>query len=59
MEKILASDCDCIKCGEKADVFWPVIDPDIKTNPYCNKCVDNEKIKLLIAMNDIDLKKKK
>jgi hypothetical protein len=56
MDKILASDKKCIKCGKQAEVFWPIIDPDIKANPYCNKCVDNETMKLLIAMDEIDHK---
>lgn len=59
MKKILASECKCIICGEQADVFWPVIDPDIKANPYCNKCIEQEKIKLLIAMDEVDTKKLK
>jgi len=45
-----ASDCKCIKCGEQAEVFWPVIDPDIKSNPYCRKCVEMAKVELLIKM---------
>jgi len=59
MDKILASDKECIKCGEKADVFWPIIDPDIKADSYCNKCVEKEQMNLIIAMNEHDVKYRK
>ena len=45
-----ASDCKCIKCGKQAVAFWPVIDPDIPSHPYCRKCLDKEKLKAMIAM---------
>jgi len=37
---IKASDCKCCECGEQAVAFWPVIDPDIPSHPYCRKCLD-------------------
>lgn len=43
-----ACDCKCIVCGKKAVAFWPLIDPDIPANPYCRKCLDDAKIKMLI-----------
>ena len=49
-----ASDRQCIKCSEQAVAFWPVIDPDIPMNPYCRKCLDQIKIKLLIEMTEQD-----
>lgn len=44
MEKYTkASDCKCCVCGQQAVAFWPVIDPDIPSNPYCRKCLDKTK----------------
>ena len=40
---IKASDCKCCVCGEQAVAFWPVIDPDIPSDPYCRKCLDKTK----------------
>ena len=45
-----ASDCRCCQCGEQAVAFWPVIDPDIPSNPYCRKCLDKAKIRLLVEL---------
>jgi len=47
---IKASDCKCVVCGKKAVAFWPCIDPDIKNNPYCRKCLDKLKIQMLMEM---------
>ena len=49
-----ASECKCCVCGKQAVAFWPVIDPDIPADPYCRKCLDKEKHKVmmkLLAMN--------
>lgn len=43
-----ASECKCVECGEQAVAFWPLIDPDIPTYPYCRKCLDKAKPELLI-----------
>jgi NAD-dependent SIR2 family protein deacetylase len=49
-EKTLkAKNCKCIKCGEQAVAFWP-IEPDIKSYPYCRKCLDEIQIKLLLKI---------
>ena len=50
MRKMKASECKCIKCGQQAVAFWPIIDPDIPANPYCRKCLDREKMELLLHM---------
>ena len=42
-----AEDCNCVICGKKAVCFYPVIDPDIPSEPYCRRCVDKIKIRLL------------
>lgn len=49
-DQVKASDCKCIKCGRQAVAFWPVIDPDIPSHPYCRPCLDREKLKTLIAI---------
>ncbi len=45
-----ASECKCIVCGKQAVAFWPVIDPDIPSHPYCRECLNNEKKELLIKL---------
>lgn len=45
-----ASDCKCCVCGKQAEVFWPVIDPDIPANPYCRPCLDKAQQELLIKL---------
>lgn len=51
MSKLIkASDCKCCECGKPAVAFWPVIDPDIPSNPYCRKCLDKAKAELMIKL---------
>lgn len=52
--EIKASDCKCVECGQQAVVFWPCIDPDIPSHPYCRKCLDRIKFKMVneLLMND-------
>lgn len=58
-----ARDCKCCQCGKRAVCFWPIIDPDIPSSPYCRKCVDNAKMRVLMEMQKVneeyDQKKKK
>lgn len=51
---IHAKDCKC-DCGAQAVAFWPVVDPDIPSHPYCQECLDEAKRKLLIEMHDAGL----
>lgn len=44
-----ASEYKCIICGKQAVAFWPCIDPDIPSHPYCRKCLDKEKLKAMIS----------
>jgi hypothetical protein len=44
----------CCICGQPAVAVWPVIDPDIETHPYCRKCLDEQKLKLLMEMEELD-----
>lgn len=43
-----ATECKCSQCGKQAVAFWPVIDPDIPSLPYCRECLDKAKIRVLI-----------
>ena len=45
-----ASECKCCQCGKQAVAFWPVIDPDIPSNPYCRECLDKAKIQTLMEV---------
>lgn len=49
-KKTKAKDCKCCECGEAAVAFWPVVDPDIPANPYCRKCLDSAKLRLLMQI---------
>ena len=43
----------CCKCSQPAVAYWPAIDPDIESHPYCRKCLDKQKIKLLMEMEEL------
>ncbi len=47
---VKASDFRCCVCGRQAAAFWPVIDPDIRSSPYCRQCLDKEKARLLMEL---------
>ncbi len=49
---VYAKDCKCCKCGDQAVAFWPIIDPDISENPYCRKCLDRTKQKVIMEIFD-------
>lgn len=46
----------CCICKEQAVCFWPIIDPDIPSNPYCRVCVDAAKMRVLRAMSKLNEK---
>lgn len=48
----MAKDCKCIECAKEAVAFWPCIDPDIPSHPYCRECLDDAKNRLLVRMLD-------
>lgn len=57
MEKLkYAKDFKCCNCKKKAVCFWPIYDPDIPSHPYCRKCVDESKMRLMIELGKIDKK---
>ena len=37
---------------QRAVAFWPCIDPDIPSHPYCRKCLDKAKAELLRSTLD-------
>jgi len=47
---IKASDHKCVRCGKQATHFFPVIDPDIMSYPYCEKCIDELKHKMYMEL---------
>ena len=53
-QKMKAKDCKCIICGKQAVAFWPVIDPDIPENPYCRKCLDETKARVIFDIFKAD-----
>jgi hypothetical protein len=53
---IQAKDCKCCECGKKAVAFWPCMDPDIPQHPYCRKCLDEAKNRVIEEMLKIDRK---
>lgn len=56
---IEAKDCKCVECGKPAVAFWPVIDPDIDSHPYCRKCLDKVKEEMLVKLFGWDEKEAK
>ena len=54
-----ASECKCVECGKPAVAFWPVIDPDIPSNPYCRECLDKAKLRVLMDVFKYDEKEAK
>jgi len=59
--QVFAKDYYCVECYRKdkkvpGEVFWPCIDPDIPSYPYCKPCKDNLQMKLLIEMSEMDYK---
>lgn len=46
-----ASECKCVVCKTaQAVAFWPCIDPDIRSRPYCRACLDKAQKELLVAL---------
>lgn len=43
---VKATDCKCIICGKHAVTFYPVIDPDIPSYPYCPACLEKAMIEM-------------
>ncbi len=45
-----AKDCKCIKCGKQAVAFYPLIDPDIPSYPYCAEHLEEAMIEVSRAI---------
>ena len=45
-----AKDYKCSDCGKQAEVFFPCVDPDIPSYPYCKKCANERKMKLIMKL---------
>jgi len=50
MTKIYAKDKKCCNCKKQAVAFWPYIDPDIKSSPYCEECLYEAKEEAMIKL---------
>lgn len=55
-ETIYAKDYKCCLCGKPAVAFWPCIDPDIPSEPYCRKCLDKIKRETILKLLDNGVK---
>ena len=45
-----AEECKCVMCGKQAVAFFPIIDPDIPSHPYCRKHLNEAKLELAVAL---------
>ena len=36
-----------------AVAFFPIVDIDIPSYPFCRKCLDKERLKLMIQLKDL------
>lgn len=54
-----AKDEKCCVCGKQAVAYWPNIDPDIPSYPYCRECLDKAKRELMVMLQEVDKKYKK
>ena len=45
-----ASECKCYVCGKQAVAFYPAIDPDIPSTPYCPDCLYKAMVDLAKAV---------
>ncbi len=49
-----AKEHKCYDCNAQAVAFWPVVDPDIPSYPYCRKCLDVRKHRLMKQLLEDD-----
>ena len=45
-----ANECKCCKCGKQAVAFYPCIDPDIPSYPYCADHLEKAMIEVAEAV---------
>jgi hypothetical protein len=51
---VKAEDCKCCICGKKAYAFWPCIDLDIPQHPYCEKCLREQQMAVIMQVTGKD-----
>ncbi len=49
-----ARDYQCSDCPEQAEVFWPIVDPDIESFPFCRECVETQKAVYFIFISEVE-----
>lgn len=45
-----ASECKCCMCGKQAVAFYPCVDPDIPSHPYCPDCLYKAMVEMAEAV---------
>lgn len=45
-----ASECRCHRCSKPAVAFWPRVDPDIRSFPYCAECLKKIELELYVKL---------
>ena len=49
-----AKDCKCCVCEKQAVAFYPVIDPDIPSYPYCADCLEKALVNTVKLIWELD-----
>lgn len=49
-QKLEASDYRCCECGKAAVAFYPCVDPDIPSHPYCADCLGKAMVNMAEAV---------
>lgn len=42
-----------VQCTNQAVAFFPIVDPDIQSYPYCRECLDKAKMSLFIKLQEV------
>lgn len=45
-----AKNCKCCRCDKQAVAFYPVVDPDIPSYPYCADCLYDAMVEMAKAV---------
>lgn len=45
-----ASDYTCVECSKPAVAFYPCVDPDIPSHPYCADCLEKAMVSMAEAV---------
>ena len=49
-----AKDFKCSNCNNQAKVFFGMADPDCEQLPYCEKCVEEMKMRIYRKLNEVE-----